>query len=522
MEGTSTPPREAERTAGSGSGSPSMASSSLWAAVSLVATLGVQGLAALVILVLFGKGTDTDAVFAAYGVYGVIVLMCQSLRLTVVARLMESESPWTAFDRFLGAGLSLVLFAVVAQLVFGGPISDVLTGNLGRSAQDTARQTLDILCIAITGQLVAALGAAVLAMRDEFRYPGLVYVAGGLTAIVLLLGLQGPLDILAAPVGVAAGSMLSAVLMLWRLWGHGYRPRLGHLVAGGRHVRLALMLLVGSIAPLLGQLNFVISLTFAAHLGPGEVTLYTGAFFAGAVVVAVTGSAAGLVLAGPVAQTFDGDAPALLPHLRTIMRAGLIVIGPAVAVAALVGDDLVQALLGASFTAADADRLIAAFVALSGLYVAQLALPLPLLAAFALSRYGAVAGLAAIGTAVHIAACAVALSLGGIVWLGVAASLSSLTTTSLMLWLVHGSRVHEALGIVVRETAAVAAVTVVAFGPPAVVAALLGAGLWELAAAVVGLAVFVVLLRTVLPQHAGVAMRMVAPVLPAGRRAAPA
>jgi hypothetical protein len=89
MEGTSTPPREAERPGGSAS----MASSSLWAAVSLVATLGVQGLAALIILVLFGKGTDTDAVFAAYGVYGVIVLMCQSLRLTVVARLMESESP---------------------------------------------------------------------------------------------------------------------------------------------------------------------------------------------------------------------------------------------------------------------------------------------------------------------------------------------------------------------------------------------------------------------------------------------
>jgi O-antigen/teichoic acid export membrane protein len=204
------------------------------------------------------------------------------------------------------------------------------------------------------------------------------------------------------------------------------------------------------------------------------------------------------------------------------MRAGLIVIGPAVAVAALIGDDLVQALLGASFTAADADRLIAAFVALSGLFVAQLGLPLPLLAAFALSRYGAVAGLAAIGTAVHVAACFVALSLGGIVWLGLAASLSSLTTTSLMLWLIHRSRVHEALGIVVRETAAVSAVTAVAFGPPAVVAALLGAGLWELVAAIVGLAVFVALLRRVLPQHAGVAMRMVAPVLPAGRRAAPA
>jgi O-antigen/teichoic acid export membrane protein len=294
------------------------------------------------------------------------------------------------------------------------------------------------------------------------------------------------------------------------------------VLAGGRRVRLALMLLVGSIAPLLGQLNFVISLTFAAHLGPGEVTLYTGAFFAGAVVVAVTGSAAGLVLAGPVAQSFTGDAPTLLPHLRTIMRAGLIVIGPAVAIAALVGDDLVQALLGASFTAADADHMIATFVALSGLYVAQLALPLPLLAAFALSRYWTVAALAAVGTAVHIAACAVAISLGGIVWLGVAASISSFTTTTLMLWLIHRSHVHQALAIVLRETVVVGAVTAVAFVPPAIGAALLGAGAWEVAAAVVGLGIFVVLLRKVLPQHADIALRMVAPVLPAARRPAAA
>ena len=308
MKDTTTPLGEAEgsrgpaggaSSAGAPAGGASMASSSLWAAVSLVATLGVQGLAALVILVIFGKSTDTDAVFAAYGVYGVIVLMCQSLRLTVVARLMESDSPWAAFDRFLGAGLSLVAIAIVAQLLFGAQISDVLTGDLGQEAQDTTRQTLDILCVAIAGQLIAALGAAVLATRGEFRLPGLVYVGGGLTSLVLLVALHGPLDITAAPVGVAVGSVLSATLMIGRLWQEGYRPQMRSVLAGGRHVRLALMLLVGSIAPLLGQLNFVISLAFASHIGPGEVTLYTGAFFAGAVVVAVTGSAAGLVLAGP-------------------------------------------------------------------------------------------------------------------------------------------------------------------------------------------------------------------------------
>ena len=168
------------------------------------------------------------------------------------------------------------MIAIVLQLLFGGPIADVATGNLGTSAQGLARNTLDILCIAIVGQLVAALGAAVLATRNEFRYPGLAYVAGGTTAVVLLLGLHGPVGILAAPIGVAAGSTLSAALMLWRLGSRlPARGAPGPSRAGAGC--LAPMLLVGSIAPLLGQLNFVISLTFAAHLGPGEVTLYTGA-----------------------------------------------------------------------------------------------------------------------------------------------------------------------------------------------------------------------------------------------------
>jgi peptidoglycan biosynthesis protein MviN/MurJ (putative lipid II flippase) len=502
-----------------GAGSGTMAGSSLWAAISQVATLGVQGIAALVILLLFGKGADTDAVFAAYGVYGLIVLMCQTLRLTVVARLLDGPSPWAAFDRLLGAGLTLVAIAVAAQLAFGGAIADVLTGDLGREAQDTTHSTLDILCLAIAGQLVAALGAAVLATRDEFRFPGLVYVLGGVTAIVVLVALRGPLGIRAAPIGVAVGSTLTAILMAARLWRLGYRPRLLAVLGGTRRPRTALMLLLGTVAPLLGQLNFVISLAFAAHLGAGAVTLYTGAFFAGAVVVAVTGSAASLVLAAPIAQTWDGDPAGLLPHLRTVMRAGLIIVGPSVAVAGLVGDELVELVLGDSFTPDDADRIVGSLVALSGLFVGLLAQQLPMLAAFAQSRYGAVAAVAVAGTAVHVAASAVALSLDGIVWLGVAASLSTLTTMTLLLWLVHGRGLARALAIVLIETAAVGLATGAGFGPVAVAAALLGTGPWDFAAAAVGVGAFVVVLRAALPQHAAVALRMFAPLLPASVRA---
>src|SRR4051794_17608084 len=174
---TSPPPPRADS-------APSMASSSLWAALSQVALLGIQGIAALAILVTFGKGADTDAVFAAYGVYGILVVMCQTLRLTVVARIVESPSPHAAFDRFLGAGLSLLVVAGVVQVLFGDALARLLTGDLGAHAVSVARWTLAILWVAVVGQFIAALGAALLGVRGEFKYVGLSYVAGGVLNIM--------------------------------------------------------------------------------------------------------------------------------------------------------------------------------------------------------------------------------------------------------------------------------------------------------------------------------------------------
>src|SRR3954464_10302542 len=191
----------------------SLAHSSLWAAVSQVALLGIQGVAALAILVTFGKGVETDAVFAAYGVYGILVVMCQTLRLTVVARIVESPSPHAAFDRFLGAGLSLLVVAGVVQVLFGEVLARILTGDLGEHAVSVARWTLAILWIAVAGQLVAALRAALLRARGEFRYTGLSYVAGGVLNIAILLGLSGPLGVLSVATGVAAGTLLSATAL---------------------------------------------------------------------------------------------------------------------------------------------------------------------------------------------------------------------------------------------------------------------------------------------------------------------
>src|SRR3954452_371492 len=123
--------REEIPTPATAAGGTSMASSSLWAAVSQVAVLGIQGVAAIAILLTFGRGADTDAEVAAYGVYGVPVVICQTLRLTIVARMVESPSPWAAPDRFLRAALGLQLTDGASKLALSLAIALLLTGDPG-------------------------------------------------------------------------------------------------------------------------------------------------------------------------------------------------------------------------------------------------------------------------------------------------------------------------------------------------------------------------------------------------------
>ena len=70
-----------------------------------VATMALGAVLAIFIVLKFGKNARTDGLFAAYGVYGFILLLAQSMRVTIVARLVEGPSVFAAVDRFLGACL---------------------------------------------------------------------------------------------------------------------------------------------------------------------------------------------------------------------------------------------------------------------------------------------------------------------------------------------------------------------------------------------------------------------------------
>jgi hypothetical protein len=186
---------------------------------------------------------------------------------------------------------------------------------------------------------------------------------------------------------------------------------------------------------------------------------------------------------------------------------------PVTAAAVLIGDDIVELLLGSELSAADADTVVRTFLALFGMVVATLALPVPGLAAFAASRYLAVGSVSVAGIVVHLAASAVAAAaFDTLESLAAAASVSSVAMLAMTLAIVYGRELIRPLGLLVVELARVAAVAAVAFGPPGIVAAALGGPAWDVAATVVGAAAFLVLLRARLPRNWELVLRIAAPL----------
>lgn len=480
--------------------------------VAQLATMAIGGALAIVILLELGKNARTDGLLAAYGVYSVVVLFAQSFRTTVVARLVDEErSLFAAYDAFLGGVLVLFLASGLVFVVLGDAVATLLTGKLGAAAHDTAQTALAILWPAAGAQLVAALTAGALGVRDDFALPGLAYVTGGLVSVVLVVALSGPLGHASVPLGVACGALLTCLLLLARFAQLGYRPQLPALRPRLATMRRMALMLGGAVAHLAVQLTYVISLAFAARIGPGSVTLYSYAFFASSILIGTTAGSLAMVLAAPIADTWDRRPRSLDPHLAAVMRVGLMVLLPALGLALLIGAPAISLVLGSSLSPADARTIVAIVLALSGTMLASTIEPVPMLAAFASSRYARVALLALVGAGVQIAVAAGALAAGEVVLLGVAASVGALTYALLLLVVTYGRDLPHALGLVARELAALLAPAVAIFAPAALVAHALGGGWWGLPPAALALAAFALYLRARRPQHWSLLHRVAPP-----------
>jgi peptidoglycan biosynthesis protein MviN/MurJ (putative lipid II flippase) len=475
---------------------------------------------AILVVAEFGKGASSDGLFAAYGVYSVLIMLAQSVRLTMVARLIEGAGLWKNLDRFVAAMLLAALSSGVVLVGLAGPLAELLVGSLGDRATDTARTALAILWLAAVLHLMAAVFAAALGAVDDFATPGAAYSVGGLASVVFLVVLESELGIDAVAAAVVLGSFMTFCITGARLLAVGYRPRAGALIPRLTALNTIGQVVLGAVGSLLWQVAYVITLAFASRLDTGAITVYSYAFFAAMVVVSITSGALGIVLAAPLSRTWGDDPRSLVPHERAVVESGLVIMVPALAVAALVGDEIVELLLGGSLTAGDATNLVVTFLCLAGVLLAGSASIVPGLAAFARAQYGKVAAIGGVALALHVGFTAALFGKDRVWALAIAASLGALTAPTLLLLLVHGRRAGGRVAAkLLGETGRLVLLGCLAFGPPASLAILAGGGRGaQAAAAALGVSLFFLALRVLAPRTWILVTRALEPLVPRLRR----
>jgi peptidoglycan biosynthesis protein MviN/MurJ (putative lipid II flippase) len=490
-----------------------VATSTLMTSVAQAAAMLGGGVLAALVGWKYGSGSNTDGFFAAYAVYALIVMLAQTSRTSIVARLTgDEDDEFGEFNRFCGAALLLFLAAGVFFVALGDEVAELMTGDLPDTAREVQRTALLILWPAGGAQLFAALGAAMLALRDDYGHAAVGFGGGAVLSIAAFLLLEPALGIDALPTGIVLASVFTLAAVAVGLVRAGWRPVARPLLdvrsAGSR----ARLVLVASLTLLLSQIASVVAVAVAGQMGEGAVTVYSYAFFAVGVAVGVLASSVSITLAGPIAAVWDRDPHTLRPHQRDVVRTGLVLLVPLVAAAALLGTDLGEALLP-KFGDDDIADTVAAFLILAPTIVGAQVIAVPVVALYTLGRYRAMALMSAGTVSLHIALAIAVAGTDDVRLLAATATVSGAVSNVIIIVLLHGRGGGRVFADLADDLGRVAVLAAVAFVPLGLALHGLGAG-GDLVAFAAGLVIFVLGARAALPEHWDLIVRLARVVRP--------
>jgi peptidoglycan biosynthesis protein MviN/MurJ (putative lipid II flippase) len=493
----------------------SVASNAAITSISQAAAMVSGGLLAVVVAAIIGNDARTDGFFAAFAVYALIVAFAQSSRTTVVARMLEGRERFTALDSYFGAALMIFLLVSVIFGALASPVAELLTGDLPDAAARTARHALLILWPAAGLQLFAAFGASMLGALGDFLWAGAAFVAGSLLSIAAFLALQPALGIDALAAGMLIGSVLSAAIVAVGLVREGWRPSRTSVTEPRESLRGLGVLTISSISFVIAQLGYLVLLGVGARLGVGVVTAFTYAYMAMSLIQAIFVASVPMVMAAPLAQTWDRRPEWLVPHNEAVFSAGLLLAVPVVASASLIGADVGRLVL-ADFSDHEIILVIELFLILSVNVVWGLAATVPYAAAVAVGRYAQIALTTAAVVAVQVGMSLLAGALDSVHLLAAvipASAFFSMLGTMLIVSRSYPRLAFPRLGVVALRLFAAGAV---AFAAPAAIANALDLPEPNLLAFAVGLPMFALIVAKLLPVERDMAGRL-AKALPVPR-----
>lgn len=418
------------------------------------------GLLALLITQYFGKGAGSDAFFTAYGFYVIAVAFAQTLRLTALPRLSgdvngEDES------RLLAATISLALLAALPMLVFAGPLGELIADG---DPTGVAARTLRLLWPALALHLAAGVLVPMLTLRSIYTPVGLALGLASLAGVVTFVLLQPELGIDAVATGLAVGAALLAASLATTLVGGGWRPSLRAFSDLRAIASDSWSLALSSSSFLIVNVGYLICLAVANHGESGLATTYAYAFFAAAFLVATTAIPGALVRVPRLLDAESGRG-VTTDDVTADFRFALVLIAPAVGLAALLAAPAIDGLAGSFFDGGDAVRLVTSLLALTPWVLASVAGVLVVLELLNRGRARVLAVISATQAVALVPLAVAGRELAGILGIALAQSLAMSAATFAQLRVAFGDRGAELALKLARESIAAALVVTVSFGP---------------------------------------------------------
>lgn len=473
----------------------SLASGALTAA-SLLVVSGVAAAVGVVIAREFGRTEETDGLLAAYGVFIVIAIAAQAIRITVLPQLARAKDEGRLAGELAGFALALAVIALPLVLVAelgAGWLAGLLVGDGSAVAQDTAADALRWIVPAAVAHLFGALAASGLAALDDYALAAFGYAAGSAAGLALILARVEPDGIIAVAWGMTLNGTIALLVPVLGLAVRAAQARMPTRAVRptGPPLRARLgTFAVGAALPLALQLLYLVCLPFAGRQGTGAATSFVYAYLAAATLVTVTGGSLGLVTSVPLARSALGTERAAR-HIVAAAWLALALVGAACGVFALAGGHVVEAVLGGAYGGDVGSELGRLVVVLSPWMIASVAISVAFPLAFVTGRTRGLPVIAGVVLVLQVPLAWVGSEVLELDGLALALGLATFLVCVVLL-LALGVLAGTARGLL-TATAVVAGLTVAAFVVPALV---LGA----IASAVVGLGLYAALLALIRPR----------------------
>ena len=375
-----------------------------------------------------------------------------------------------------------------------GAIADLLTGSGSAAARDVCADALRWLVPAAIAHLFAGLAASGLAALDDYATAALGYALGSTAALTMILTRVDDDGIAALWWGVALNGAISLAVPVVGLAWRALRVRMpaGAVRPTGPPLRSRLGIFATAAAlPIALQLLYVICLPFAGHVEPGAVTSFGYAYLAAASLVSITAFSIGLVSSVPLTRIGLGEG-AVARHVTSSAWVALTLIGAAVGAFAVAGGAIIEQVLGDAYGGDIGEEVSRLIVVLSPWMVVSVGVNVSFPLAFVAERLRALPVIGAAALAAQVVLAWIGSELFELDGLAVALALS--TGVVLVALLRVLGALDAGLRGIARAAAVVAALTAVAYLP---VGLLLG----TVAAAVVGIVVYVALVALWRPRR---------------------